>query len=51
MVRGSATAVPRKILIPGLIFFITVSGETTMDCQLWCKMLFIGLLQMMPLLS
>jgi hypothetical protein len=34
MVRGSATAVPRKILIPGLIFLITVSGETTADCQL-----------------
>jgi len=34
MVRGSATAVPRKILIPGLIFSIIVSGVTTAEFQL-----------------
>jgi hypothetical protein len=34
MVRGSATAVPRKILIPGFIFPITVSGETIAASQL-----------------
>jgi hypothetical protein len=33
MVRGSATPVVKKILIPGLIFFSTTSGETTEDSQ------------------
>jgi hypothetical protein len=34
MVRGSATPVVKKMLIPGLIFFRTASGETTEDSQL-----------------
>ena len=34
MVRGSATAVPRKILIPGRILSITLSGVTTVEFQL-----------------
>jgi hypothetical protein len=33
MVRGSATPVVKKILIPGLIFFSTTSGEATEDSQ------------------
>jgi hypothetical protein len=33
MVRGSATPVVKKMLIPGLILFSTTSGETTEDFQ------------------
>jgi hypothetical protein len=33
MVRGSATPVLKKMLIPGLIFGITLSGGTNRDFQ------------------